>query len=577
VSERVVVEVSRRGKLVVGEPYFTPGTPFPLDRKTLGEAEPGDLVLAAKGRGRARVERVIGPAKDIANVLEGVLVEQGFRERFEPFDLPRPSLEGRTDLRDLVSFTIDPETAKDFDDALSVRAEGDGLRAWVHIADVSHFVAAGSPLDRGAAGRANSVYVPGLVAPMLPHELSDEACSLRPREDRLTVTVEVPFDSRLQPGQPSFYRSVINSNERFTYGQVQRILKNGESHPLADDLRLTERLATELRRRRFERGALRVESPEVTFVFDGRGGIERAYFEQEAHAHMLVEELMIFANEAVAELLSSRRREALYRVHEQPEPQSVQLLLAKLADLGVPTPPAPEAETMSPSEAARVAADASERVAAYVQRADRGREAFPALVLRSLKQAHYDPRNLGHSGLASQAYCHFTSPIRRYPDLVVHRALLRELGEEQGEVAPDDLQALAEHTSTKEREATQVEYLADEICLAWMLESELFERGWEEPYEGEIIGIIGSGLFIRFGEVFEGYLPVRRLGGDYYEINELGTALVGRRSGKPYRLGARLEVLIEDIRRSEGKIELKPAAGARERHRGRRGARTGRR
>ena len=533
-----------------------------LDRKGLGDVSPGDLVVASKGRGRARVERVIGRADDIGNVLEALLVEKGLSPRFEPFDLPKPSLEGRTDLRDLVTFTIDPETAKDFDDALSVRPERDGLRAWVHIADVSYFVPAGSALDRGAAGRANSVYVPGRVAPMLPPELSDEACSLRPREDHLTLTVDVSFDSRLAPGPPTFYRSVINSDERFSYGQVQRILKEGEEHPLLDDLRLTERLATELRKRRFDRGALRVESKEVTFVFDEEGGVERAYFEQEAHAHMLVEELMIFANEAVAELLSSRRREALYRVHERPDPQPVRLLLAKLADLGVPTPPSPDAETMSPAEAARIAAETSERVTAYVEQSGRGGEAFPSLVLRALKQAHYHPENLGHSGLASTAYCHFTSPIRRYPDLVVHRALLKELGEHDGEVAPDDLEFLAEHTSVQERAATEIEYLADEICLAWLLESELFDRGWEEPYDGEIIGVIGSGLFVRFGEVFEGYLPVRKLGGDYYEINELGTALVGRRSGRPYRLGDQLEVVVEEIRRNEGKVELRPAQGA---------------
>ncbi len=530
-------------------------------------------MLVEKGRGRARVQQVIGPAKRVENVLEALLVHEGVRGAFEPFDIPEAMDDGRVDLRDLVTFTIDPETAKDFDDALSVRTEGDGLRAWVHIADVSHFVPAGSPLDRGAASRANSVYVPGLVAPMLPHELSDEACSLRPREDRLTVTVEVLFDAQLQPGEPKFYRSVINSNERFSYGQVQRILTEGERHELVGDLRLTERLATELRRRRFDRGALRVESKEVTFVFDGEGGVERAFFETEAHAHMLVEELMIFANEAVAAFLADRRRAALYRVHEQPEPQSVLLLLQKLTDLGVPTPPAPDAESMSPADAAALAAETSERVTEYVQKSGRGAEAFPSLVLRALKQAHYDPRNLGHSGLASVAYCHFTSPIRRYPDLVVHRALLRELG--QGDdPPPEDLQGLADHTSTKEREATQIEYLADEICLAWLLESELFDRGWEKPYDGEIIGVIPSGLFVRFGTVFEGYLPVRRLGGDYFEVNELGTALIGRRSGRPYRLGDKIDVLVEDIRRSEGKVELKPVGAERRssgRGRGRRG------
>ena len=191
----------------------------------------------------------------------------------------------------------------------------------------------------------------------------------------------------------------------------------------------------------------------------------------------------------------------------------------------------------------------------YIAQAGRGREAFPALVLRALKQARYHPQNLGHSGLASRAYCHFTSPIRRYPDLVVHRALLRELGADDG-AGPEELDVLAAHTSEREREAAQVEYLADEICLAWLLESELFELGWEAVFEGEIIGLIGSGLFIRFGDVFEGFLPARRLPGDYFELNDLGTAMKGRRGGRTYRLGDPIEIRVEEIRRIEGKVEL---------------------
>src|SRR5512132_233472 len=555
----------------MGEPYFVPGTPVAIDRKGLGDAKPGDLVSVTTGRGRARVERVIGSAKRIENVLEALLVEKGLREGFEPHDVPEPSLEGRTDLRDLVAFTIDPETAKDFDDAISVRGEGDGLRAWVHIADVSCFVSAGSPLDRGAARRANSVYVPGLVAPMLPHELADDACSLRPHQDRLCVTVETA-----PGGEPRFYRSVIRSRERFTYGQAQRILERQEQHELADDVRLANEVSADLRRRRFERGALRVESPEVNFAFDGQGGVERAWLEAEPAAHALIEELMILANEKVAAFLAARNSPSLYRVHEPPEPQSVELLLAKLADLEVPTPPAPRADSMSPSEAARVAAEASERVADYVQKAGRGREAFPALVLRALKQAHYDPRNLGHSGLASTAYTHFTSPIRRYPDLVVHRALLRAIGQGDDPL-PDDLQAAAEHTSETERAATDIEYRADEICAAWLLERTLFERGWEEPFSGEVIGLIPSGLFARFGEVFEGFLPARRLRGDYYELNDLGTALVGRRGGRRYRLGDEIDVRVEEIRRAEGKIELALTSESGSRRDGGRRDRSGRR
>src|SRR5207302_8016598 len=320
-------------------------------------------------------------------------------------------------------------------------------------------------------------------------------------------------------------------------------------------LELTDRLTAAIREGRFARGALRIESPEITFEFDGRGGVARAWKESERTAHRLVEELMIAANEAVAELLSSRRREALYRVHERPDPESIESLLAKLADLGVPTPPAPE--RLDPISAAQVAAATSERVTEYVARSGRGREAFPSLVLRSLKQARYDPQNLGHSGLASHAYCHFTSPIRRYPDLVVHRALLRELGASDDPV-PQELDELAERTSFREREAAQIEYLADELCLAWLLDAELFERGWESEWEGEIVGLIGSGLFVRFGEVFEGFLPARRLGGDYFEPNDLGTALAGRRGGRNYRLGDPISVRVERIEKHEGKIELSP-------------------
>jgi ribonuclease R len=233
----------------------------------------------------------------------------------------------------------------------------------------------------------------------------------------------------------------------------------------------------------------------------------------------------------------------------------VLLLLSKLGDLEIPTPPVPDAERLGPADAARLAAQAAERVMTYARQSGRGREAFPALVLRALKQARYDPANLGHSGLASRAYCHFTSPIRRYPDLVCHRALLEELG--TGVTAQrDDLPELAAHTSERERAAAQVEYLADELCLAWLLDAELFAAGWDSVFEGEIIGVIGSGLFVRFGEVFEGFLPARLLPDEYYEITPLGTALEGRRSRRRFRLGDPIEVRVEEIRKTEGKVSL---------------------
>jgi ribonuclease R len=518
--------------------------PIVIDTRGAGDLKEGDLALVTPGRGRARVERALGSGRRIENVLEALLVEQGGRSEFEPYSLPAGTDEGRVDLRDLAAITIDPETAKDFDDALSFRREADGIRVWVHIADVSWFVPAGSPLDHGAAERALSTYVPGLVAPMLPHELADDACSLRPHHDRLCVTVEMP-----PGGEPVFYRSVISSRARLTYGQAERREAPAE---IVEQLDLAAEVAGALRAARYSRGALEITSPEIAFSFaDGR--VEAAWPESEPHAHMLVEELMIRANEHVAAFLAGRRRAALYRVHESPDPFSIERLIAQLADLDVPTPPMPERVT--PGQAAELAGAISRRVTEYVAESGRGRDAFPTLVLRALKQARYDSANLGHSGLASTAYCHFTSPIRRYPDLVVHRALLDELGIGDTRV-PDDLAGLAEHTSSREREAAQVEYLADDICLAWLLEDKLLERGWDEPWEGEVTGAIGSGLFVRFGDVFEGLLPARRLHGEFYELNELGTALVGRRSGRRYRLGDAIAVRVEGIAKHEGKVEL---------------------
>jgi ribonuclease R len=557
--EWVVAELAGRGKLLVADPYFEAGPPITVDRKSMGQARRGDLVVLRPDRGRARIERVLGPSSSIESVLEGLLWQRGIRRPHvsvppEPRD-PEPD---RVDLRQLLAFTIDPEGAKDFDDAISAHAEGDGVRVWVHIADVTRYLPAGSPLDHDAAARGVSVYVPGGVEPMLPEALSNDLCSLRPHVERHCVTVEIPFDGNLDAGEPLFYRSVIISRERLTYGDAELILGGHErvSPELTQSLKLADRVSAELRRRRFARGALRIETGEISFAFDGEGGVERAWIESEPTAHALIEELMILANEAVARLLAGRKREALFRVHERPDPQSVELLVAKLESLEVPTPPVPE--HMTPGEAARLVGEISERVTEYILQSGRGMEAFPALVLRSLKQARYHPENLGHSGLASTAYGHFTSPIRRYPDVVVHRALLAELG--VGEFGiPAELDELAESTSLREREASQVEYAADELCLAWLLERRLFEDGPDSVYPGEIVGAIGSGLFVRFDGVFEGYVPVRRIPDDYYELDPLGVAMVGRRSGRRYRLGDEIEVRVEGIRRHEGKVELAPA------------------
>src|SRR5436305_12824176 len=277
----LVVEVARRGKLLVGEPDCPPGVPVVLGKRGSGEARPGDLALVRTGRGRARLERVLGRADRIETVLEALLVQEGELAGFEPYDPPPFSTEGRVDLRGELAFTIDPETAKDFDDALTLHDD----RVLVHIADVSWFVPAGSPLDHGAGRRAFSVYVPGLVAPMLPPELADDLCSLRPDVERLCMTVEFP-----PGGEPNFYRSVIRSNARLTYGQAQRREVPAD---VAAEVELAAAYSDGLRHRRFARGALRIERPEIEFEFDGEGGVASASWQAEPDSHALVEELMI--------------------------------------------------------------------------------------------------------------------------------------------------------------------------------------------------------------------------------------------------------------------------------------------
>jgi ribonuclease R len=276
---------------------------------------------------------------------------------------------------------------------------------------------------------------------------------------------------------------------------------------------------------------------------------------EQTESHRLIEHLMIAANEAVAGLLEARKLPALYRVHEPPEPPRVERLLAQLAALGVPTPPAPE--SLTAQQAGALVNEAAERVDAEVRRRGHGRAAFTSLVLRSLKQAHYSPRNLGHYGLRSARYCHFTSPIRRYPDLVCHRSLLSAIGFEEATVRASDLGAAAEWCSMRERDAMAIERTADDVARAFLLERRLFEQGWDQQFEGEVTGLISAGAFIAF-DGFEGLLAVRTLRGDYWNLNEVETMLIAASSGNRLRLGDPVSVQVEKVDAVRGRAELLP-------------------
>nr|WP_246345635.1 RNB domain-containing ribonuclease [Conexibacter arvalis] len=562
----VVAVLEQRGRHLVGVPFLQPG-PRPIVERDRDSAV-GDLVLlrlsSRGGKGHAKVERRLGRPDVARDVLEALMLDRGLRRRFdpavdraardpEPVDVP-----GRRDLRDLTTFTIDPATAKDFDDALSAERLGERRwRIWVHIADVSAYVRPGDLVDREAHRRGTSVYVPGKVEPMLPEGLSNVACSLRPGVDRLAVTAELELDGP-SVVRSSFYRSTIRSDERLDYDRVDRIFAGEEEarEPWAEPLAAAREASAALAARREAQGALAIESVEPEFAFDREGHVTAAAGVVQTESHRLIEHLMILANEQVARLLAGRGAPAVYRVHERPDGSAAQRLVAQLASLGVPTPPLPEHPT--PQQAAEAIAAASHLVEQHVRRTGRGAIGLNSLVLRSLTQARYDPRNLGHTGLGLSHYCHFTSPIRRYPDLVCHRALLAAIGAGESFPEASRLPGVAEWASARERDAMQIERAADDVARCFLLERELFERGFEREFEGEVTGVIGAGAFVAFGDGYEGMLPVRKLHGDWWELNEEGTILHGSRSGKTIRIGDRVVVQVDRVDAPRGRVDLVP-------------------
>ena len=570
-SQQVAV-VGRRGRFLVAEPLFERGA------EQVGIAggvrvRGGEMVVIERHGARASVVAEIGDPAVARDVAAALIWQHGGERGFDA-ELDGDAVDAvataegiqpdRHDLTALDTFTVDPVTARDFDDAVSASVDGDGIRLWIHIADVAAHVRPGSRLDQEAARRANSVYVPGTVEPMLPLALSADACSLVPGADRLAVTAEVLLAADGEPRSASFYRSRIRSDERLSYEQLDEYFA-GRARPselIAQPLDLARRAAAALRERR--RGsALEVSTPEPEFEFDSEGSVVRAHAVEQTEAHGLIEQLMICANERVADHCERRGVPTVYRVHERPDPARVDALIAKLAALDVPTPALPkEISSISPTQAAEIVAEASRLVGREAERRGHGRAAYTSLVLRSLKPALYSDRNVGHAGLGSPAYAHFTSPIRRYPDLIAHRALLSTLGAGESEPERGEVREAAEWCSEREREAMRTERNADDACAAFLLERELFEAGPAHPFEGEVSGVIAPGAFVSFGgelgDVYEGFLPARRLRGERFDLDETETAIVGRRSGKRIRLGDPVTVRVEGIEAARGRVDLAP-------------------
>jgi ribonuclease R len=558
----------------------------PDGAKRSGRRTPARVERASGARGGklSRRDRPANARDAVADLLAERLGFRGFSglveeeaasvaEEAEARDIPR------RDLTALATFTVDPATARDFDDAVSAQREGKGWRVWVHIADVAAHVRPGSPLDMEALNRANSTYVPGTVEPMLPHSLSSGACSLSPGVERLAVTAEIEIDADARPTRTRFYRSRIRSDARLDYDQLDRVFDGREEAPIevAEPLAAARDVAAALGEHR-EGSSLDVESAEPEFEFDADGNVVAAHRVPQTEAHRLIERLMILTNERVAEFLVDRRVPAVYRVHAQPDPPRIERLLEQLGALGVPTPPL--GQGLSPRSAGQMAADASRLARREAERRGHGQAAYTSLVLRSLKQAAYSETNSGHAGLASDAYLHFTSPIRRYPDLLVHRALLAALGE--GEEAPTlgEAREVSAYSSAQERESAKIERDADDICAAYLLETELGERGLDTEFQGEVSGVIRAGAFVAFegelGDVYEGMLPARTLPGGRYELDREEVSLIGSGEGATaLRLGDPVRVKVTGVEGERGRVDLELTGGGGKPGRGPKQARGG--
>ncbi len=576
----IVDVLDRANRTVVGRLYDEHGIGFvvaenrrinqdllvPQDQR--GNAKSGDVVVVeiieqptSQREAIARVVEVLGGYTDPGMEIEIALRKHDLPHEFsvaarkQAAKLPRKVTEAdradRDDLTSLPLVTIDGETARDFDDAVFCERKGKGFRLVVAIADVSHYVRDGDALDRDARDRGTSVYFPRRVIPMLPEALSNELCSLKPLVDRLCMVCDMEVGAAGTIRRYRFYPAVMHSRARLTYTQVWAWLSDeqsapSEAEPLLPHLRNLYALYHVLKQAREARGAIDFDTPEMQLEFDVHGKIVRIVPVVRNDAHKLIEECMLAANVCTAEYLREQEHPALYRVHEGPTPEKLAQLKDFLASCALALPGGDDPT-------------ANDYATLLLRIKDRPDYALlQTVLLRSLQQAQYRPENVGHFGLSYEAYAHFTSPIRRYPDLLVHRAIKAVLAKKQYRPSGANWAELGEHCSFTERRADEATRDVENWLKCYFMQDKV-----GETFDGTISGVTGFGIFVTLDELnIDGLVHVTELGRDYFHFDQGRHAMIGERSGRVFQLAGRVRVTVARVDLETTKIDFTLAEDA---------------
>ena len=559
----------QRGKSYFVQPTSKKYPEIAIDRHNLGEAQVGDRVAVSvsyygddKVAPQGVIQADLGEDGTMQASIAAILHENAVFDTFPdevlreadaiPQQVDLSTAGDRLDLRDKLIFTIDGDDAKDFDDAVSLeRLDNGHYLLGVHIADVSHYVTPGSPLDQEAYRRGTSVYYPGHVVPMLPFALSHGICSLNPKVERLAFSALMELDGDGRRYRAVFSKSVIRSSARMTYRKVNQILAGdaalrAEYAFLVPTAEKMNELAHALYKRRIERGALELDIPETEIRVDEQGQPVEIMYRERGESEKLIEEFMLQANEAVAEFMCKRGSPTVYRVHENPDPEKLRVFAQFARPFGYRIDPSKPGDTAQFQAVLRGAKN------------DPRQRILPMLLLRSLARARYADECIGHYGLKARYYLHFTSPIRRYPDLIAHRMLQKALTGEEFTAADQNLcEDAAAQSSTREQAADNCERDIDKLFIAAYMKQFIGEE-----FDAEVSGVQAFGIFVALANGCEGLIRVELLEGDYYQYDEQHMALIGRHTGKRFTIGTPLRVKLIAASEVTGQIDFAPAEGS---------------